>query len=209
MRNVANECSSSFLEGACGVVRYLVLAALWLSGCGLQVTSGAHLRNPHGAVAESTSVAGRWVQTRSDGVYAGSDLVFRGPVDAPVSLRQILAGAGYRWLGRPFSLELGAELGVGQPVYVHRQEAGFGGATGFYVGAASALLLRLYGRQDSEIGYAPAGVLVDIVLLARGGAWAAPQTQVPEVAEAGVQLGFRLTAVSDIVVTTNKNWSPP
>jgi hypothetical protein len=178
----------------------VIFALVLVSGCGVQLSAGAHARAPHAA---SLGLAGRLATTRTSGPYAGGELVLRLPGSGYVSPRHVLAGAGYRLLGSPFSLELGPELGAGEPAF-----SSWSG-TGFYVGAASTLLLRVAGNQDSTLGYSVVSLLLDLVLVTRGGLWSRPAGDTrAELGDASISIGLRGSAISDVVVSANRNWSP-
>jgi hypothetical protein len=173
-----------------------------LAGCGVQALGAAHARDA-GNVPMSLNLGGRFVGTRSSGAFTGADVVLGVPNDGAFGVRHGIATVGYRWLGHPFALELGADLGAGQPA-MH----GWGG-TGLYVGASSTLLARISGRQDTDIGYAPGALLWDLALGARGGVWSRAEDDTRrELGDAALLLGVRGSVVSDIVVSDNKNWKP-
>jgi hypothetical protein len=170
------------------------------AACGVQATWTPRAREPH---FKSFEVGGRIVGTRSEGMFIGADLGLGVPKSGDLSPRYLLTTGGYRWLGKPISLELGADIGIGQPA-----QLAWGG-TGMYLGASSALLFRVLGNQDIEVGYSPVGLLADVVLGARGGVWMGPRGYTgDELGDASLLLGFRLTAISDIPVSSNRNWTP-
>jgi len=183
-------------------VRAASLAAALLAGCAVQVIGGVPARHAH-ATPVSMDLGGRIHATRSSGVFAGTDVVMAVPRGGSFGLRHGLITGGYRWLGHPFSLELGADLGAGEPALLAWN------GSGFYLGASSALLVRIWGRQDTDVGYAPIALLLDVVLSARGGVWSRPQgDHRTELGDGSLLLGLRLSGISDIAVASNRSWSP-
>ena len=173
-----------------------------LSACGVQVLGAAQARDAHGTPI-TLDVGGRVVGTRSSGVFTGADMVLGQPHAGGFGVRHGFATVGYRWLGRPLALELGADLGAGQPAMLAWD------GTAFYVGGSSTLLFRLSGRQDTDIGYAPGALLWDLALGARAGVWSRPEGDTrSELADGSLLLGIRASVVSDIVVPENRNWKP-
>lgn len=172
-----------------------------LASCAVQPAWAPHLRSNSGV---NFSLGGRVIGTRASGAYGSSDLVLGLPQSENYSLRHVLVGGGYRYLGIVFdrlSLEVGGELGVGQPLHADWH------GTGFYLGTSSAFLWRICGSQDSEVGYSPVGVLTDFVLGVRGGVWNPPYGDYdPPIAEASFLLGIRMSFISDLTVATNRNW---
>jgi hypothetical protein len=178
------------------------------SGCGLQATTGWQGRATHPDVAYAPAVmaiGARFVRPRGGGLYLGADAVATTPAfEGDVALRQLLVSSGYRAVVHPLSFELGAEFGAGEPALerIH--------GTGFYIGAAPAVLVRLYGEHDAGPGYAVAGALVDLVAIGRIGVWGRPAEDRGDVLlDGGVQLGMRFTLITDIVRTANEDWNPP
>jgi hypothetical protein len=169
-----------------------------LAACAVQLASAPHVRS---ASVVNVDLGGRAIGTRTDGAYGSTDLVLGLPEHGTYSLRHALVGGGYRFLWHKYSFELGADLGVGHPV--HEKWPG----TGLYVGASSSLLRRIHGTQDSEVGYSPIGVLLDVVLSVRGGVWNPPagETGAP-VGDASMLIGLRVSFISDLAVATNRNW---
>jgi hypothetical protein len=183
-----------------GIAGAVVATALLSSACGVQVTGGLHPRDP---IAASVDLAGRVVGTRASGAYGGGDLVLGRPSGGNFGARHVLAAGGYRWLGSPLSLELGAELGAGEPALTAWN------GTGLYVGGASTVLCRVFGNQDNAVGYSVASLLIDVALLVRGGVWSRPAGDArDELGDASLQLGVRISGISDIPVSSNENWKP-
>lgn len=177
----------------------LVLASS-LTACGVQATSGYQGRPGHWA---GVDLAGRVVGTRSSGAYGGADLVLAKPRGEDVSVRHVLVTGGYRWRASRFSFELGPELGAGQPTTLPWH------GTGLYVGGASTVLYRLFGDQDDKVGYSVVSVLIDLVAFARGGVWARPVGDSrSEAGDYSLQFGVRISGISDIPVSSNRNWNP-
>ena len=173
-----------------------------LTGCGVQALGAVQARDG-GGTPLTANLGGRIVGTRSDGVYAGGDVVLGVPHGGGFGIRHGIATVGHRWLGHPLSFELGADVGAGRPAMLHWD------GTALYMGASSTLLYRLCGRQDTDVGYAPAAVLWDLALSARGGVWSRPEgDDRNEVGDAAVLLGLRMTVVSDLAVPENRNWRP-
>lgn len=148
-------------------------------------------------------LGGRIIKPRANGPYASADVVFGLPQNSGFSVRQALVGGGYRLLSvfdDHLSLELGGDLGMGQPM--HRVWSG----TGLYVGASSALLLRIGGMPDSQVGYAPMATQTDVVFGLRGGVWnPAVESRLP-LLEGAVYVGLRLSFISDLAVANNRSW---
>jgi hypothetical protein len=171
-----------------------------LSACAVQAATAPHARS---ASPLNFDIGGRVFAPRDDGVYASTDLVLGRPEHGSYSLRHGLVGAGYRLLWAENSVELGGDLGVGQPVYERQQ------GTGVYLGGSAAFLRRLHGNQDTTVGYSPFGVLLDVVLGMRVGVWNPPDGDYgPPVVDASLLIGLRGSVVSDLVMTTNRNWQP-
>jgi hypothetical protein len=189
------------------VLHALALASL-CGGCALQATTGWQVRATHVDVPYAPSVmaiGGRFVRPRGGGLYVGADAVATTPAfEGDVGLRQLLVSAGYRGLLSPLSFELGAELGAGEPALERW------GGTGFYIGAAPAVLVRVCGEHDARAGYAVAGALFDLVAIGRIGVWGRPaEDRGDALLDGGVQLGLRVTLISDIVRSSNDDWEPP
>jgi hypothetical protein len=177
-------------------------------GCGLQATTGWQGRATRVDAPYAPAVMAigtRFVRPRGAGLYLGADLVATTPAfEGDVAVRQLLVGSGYRAVLHPVSVELGAELGAGEPALERI------GGTGFYVGAAPALLFRLYGEHDARTGYAVAGALVDLVAIGRIGVWGRPaEDRGDALLDGGGQLGLRFTFITDIVRSSNDDWEPP
>ena len=189
------------------VLHALALAGL-CGGCALQATTGWQGRATHVDVAYAPAVmalGGRFVRPRGSGLYLGADAVATTPAfEGDVALRQLLVSSGYRALLHPLSFELGAELGAGEPALERWH------GTGFYLGAAPAVLVRVSGEHDAGAGYAVAGALVDLVAIGRIGVWGRPaEDRGDALLDGGFQLGLRVTLISDIVRSSNDDWEPP
>ncbi|HEX2675440.1 MAG TPA: hypothetical protein VHM19_02340 [Polyangiales bacterium] len=177
-----------------------LLACCTLGGCAMQAMGGAQTLHHTAGMAD---IGGRWVGTRKSGAYGGGDVVMAQPAGGTFGVRQVIATGGYRALLSPFSLELGADLGAGEPA------AARWGGTSAYLGASTGVLFRILGHQDSEVGYLPAGYLLDAVLTVRGGVWGRPGGDPrAERGELSALLGLRITGISDLVVSDNDNWKP-
>jgi hypothetical protein len=171
-------------------------------GCGVQVLGAAQARDAR-STPLTLDVGGRLIGTRSSGAFTGADMVLGVPHGGGFGVRQGFATVGYRWLGHPLALELGADLGAGQPA-MHAWDG-----TAFYVGASSVVLWRISGRQDTDVGYAPGALLWDLALGARGGVWGRPEGDASrELGDASFLLGIRASLVSDIAVPENRSWQP-
>jgi len=176
----------------------LVAAA---NGCGVQLGYAKLARKPSD-FSPGVNVAGRVVRTRDSGLYVGGDaeLTFR----RGARVTHGFGSLGYRLLLHPFSLEIGTDMGLGQPVGAPWQ------GTGFYLGASASLLYRLHGGQDADYGYAPIGVLFDLVLQTRAGFWGRAYRDVGSPwCDGGAILALRVTGISDITTTTNREWRQP
>jgi hypothetical protein len=176
----------------------------WLCcGCGVQLLGGGQFHAPRNDRPIVMDIGTRFVQTRGSGPYLGADAVVTLPpiADARFHLRHIAIAGGYRWLLYPVSLELGPQLGAGQPAYDDWNR------TGVYLGLAANVLVRVSGDHDALDGYAPAGLLIDLAVGGSAGVWSAMgHDNAPD----GMLLaGIRFTLVSDIVVPSKQGWVPP
>jgi hypothetical protein len=182
------------------------LAVVVTSACGVQATTGWQAHSDKPALPFTTvGLGARVIHPRSSGPYAGVDTMITTPIGREhLALRQVVANTGWRFVGQPFTLEVGADMGAGQPALEHI------GGTGFYLGAALAPLVRLYGKHDREPGYAVGGVLWDLVLVGRLGVWGRPEgNSRSEVFDGGLHIGIRWTGVSDLPFSDNDGWVPP
>lgn len=181
-------------------------AAVALGGCGLQL--GGVVRDEHdGPTHGSIDFGGRLHRVRRPGPYAGlaTSLV---PNDGGLSMRSITLGSGYRLrIEDAFRVELGAELGVGEPATRQYKE------TGVYAGGALGLLIRLpllCKQQDNFPGVAPYGCAIDLVTTGRAGRWSEASTGAgPGHAELSLGFALRITFFSDLIMATHEGWEDP
>jgi hypothetical protein len=186
----------------------LAALAITCSACGAQMLGGYQFHDARHDHPYVLDLGTRLAPIRTSGAYLGSDAVFTLPpfADARFKLRHVALSGGYRWHAYPFAIELGSQLGAGQPAFDRWTE------TGMYLGASLNLLLRLKGDHDSLVGYAPAGLLIDAIIAATAGVW----SRVPErngastnTGDGMIALGVRFSFVSDIAVSSNQGWVPP
>jgi hypothetical protein len=187
----------------------LALALLvWanLAACALQLGSAFHAptREPERA-SFSLELALRYKPAKQSGGYAALDTSFSDPAPASVfTLREVAFGGGYHVAFRYLALEVGPRLGVGRPAF-----SDFSG-TGFHTALDAALLGRIAGRADRQLGFMSFALGVDLVLFARGGVWSRPAAHPgKEVLDAAVGLGLRLSLASGISDLRDREWELP
>ncbi len=144
-------------------------------------------------------IDGRLVDVEArDGPYASGHMVLADPDDeSRFGIRRGTVGGGLRAIRGPFTTEVGAEVGAGEPTHVQYD------GLGFYAGHVGSLLVRVFGDQDVEPGFAPVGLLLDVGATVRGGLWLPPrETGGETLPEQSIQLAVRLTVISDVLDST-------
>lgn len=172
---------------------------LLLNGCALQTGAGAVHHAPGHASGAAWDLEGRFVDVLGrNNAYAGGHVVLADPGrDAHFGARRVSVGAGYRALNCCVTFEIGGELGAGEPTHVEYD------GLGFYTGGVGTVLLRVFGDQDVERGFAPVGVMLDLGVGGRAGAWFPPRdTPDPILFEGGMHGAARLTIISDLFDAT-------
>lgn len=184
-----------------------VLVVSTIPGCAIQTGVSTVHHTPDAtsdrgsASSAAWDIEGRLVDVRGDGAYASGHLAMADP-DAPsrFTVRRFDVGAGYRFVDCCVSLELGGEVGAGEPTQRSYD------AISLYMGSASSLMVRVLGDQDVEPGFAAIGVLVDVGVTARAGGWLpARGTQDPILFEGSLQGGVRATIISDLFDATGED----
>jgi hypothetical protein len=189
---------------ALAVAPFAVLAATATLGCGLEASTGVHVPGPT-TLPYSLALGGRLHHPRGTGGFAGGHVLLTDPTpEASFGVRQVVGTAGYRFVSSTLGTEVGAEAGVGEPPFERYP------GPGMYSGGMASLLLRTYGDQDVEPGFAPAAVLADFVLTGRVGAWIPPSGAADRAATAGgaLHVGYRVTLISDAIDVTGKELEP-
>ena len=187
------------------------LAALCLTyclagGCAVQPALGS--RNASQAPFGHTfEFKGRMHSPRRAlAAYGGLGAVIADPQgDRGGGLRNLNLGAGLRARLLPcVRLEIGGELGFGQPTRVVFSRSAI------YLGADASLLLRLLGAHDNLLGAAPLGYALDLVASGSAGNWWRAVGSVDRSQrELGVALGLRVTLFSDLLVAADDSWEGP
>ncbi len=176
-------------------------------GCAIQtgVSTVHHTPRPSSGRRSANSAAwdleGRLVDVRGDGAFASGHLAVADPDAASrFAVRRFDVGGGYRFVDCCVSLELGGEVGAGEPTKRSYE------AIGLYMGSASSLMVRVLGDQDVEPGFAAIGVLVDVGVTARAGGWLPGRgTNDPILFEGSLQGGVRATIISDLFDATGED----
>ena len=178
---------------ACGAL-FLTLG-FGAQGCALQTGIGAHAPGPERFPFSSTSSL-VLMSPSGQGPIAAAHTVIADPSgEAQLGFRSLVGAAGWRFMARGGGAEIALEGGGGEPAFVDYD------SPGMYLGASAAGLVRLYGDQDVTPGFAPVGFLFDLVTTARAGCWAPPagQTRFDDQAEGRLELGLRITVLSDLL----------
>jgi hypothetical protein len=171
------------------------IIAVALCGCGINIVElGIHRPGP--VLEPAMSVTGVLMAPTGEGALVQAHLAAADPSPAaPYSIRHVKAGAGYRLNHPSGAVEFALEAGAGEPAHEDLNEIAV------YGGGSVASAIRVCGRQDYEPGFAPIGVLFDVVTTFRGGVWtpAAGDRVRGELPEASLHVGLRVTAISDML----------